>query len=104
MAINTTSIGVTTAIPTYTSVDDNAITFMSLCNHGGATLTLDINIVPNGDAVGIGNLFIKDLEILAGDTYVVYQAGEKFILSNGDVVSVTSSVGAVTVITSSVQV
>ena len=105
MAISTTNISTTSDTETYTSTDESAMTFMSLCNYSGSLVLVDVHIVPNGDGVTTSNLFIKELEIIAGDTYVVYQGGEKIVFSNGDKVYVTASAAnAISVITSSVQV
>ena len=100
MAIQTTSINVTNTT-TYVSSGETALTMMSLCNHSGITQTVTLNIVPNGDLPATTNIFIKDIEIVAGDTFVVYQGSEKFILDDNDFVNATcSNANAVTVITS----
>lgn len=94
MAISTVNIGAS-ATTTYTSSGDSALTFMSLCNHGTNTVTCDIHIVPNGDLPTNDNLLIKDLEIIAGDTFILYHGGEKILMENGDYVSVDASLANV---------
>jgi len=103
MAISTVDVAVVQTI-TYTSSGDTAVTFMSLCNHGGAPVVCDIHIIPNGDTADTGNLLIKDLEIIAGDTYILYQGGEKLLFATGDFVSVISDIATVTAITSNVGI
>jgi len=100
MSIQTATVGLT---PTtvYTSVGGSAITFMSLCNFGTNDVTCNVYVVPNGDVPSDSNIVIKDLEILAGDTYILYQGGEKILLDGNDSVVVSSSIGnTVSVVTS----
>jgi len=105
MAISTVDIaGAGAPETTYTSIGDSALTFMSLCNHGGANVTCEIHIVPSGDVAGTDNVLITDLEILAGDTYILYQGGEKILLDTGDFVVVEASLATVAVITSHVGI
>ena len=104
MALTTTNISAANT-STYTSVGESAIVFMSLCNYGGADVLVDIHAVPDGDAINDTNLLIKDLEILAGDTYILYHGGEKLIISNNDRIVVSSSIlNSVTAITSTAAV
>jgi len=104
MAISTVSVGAAPAT-TYISSGDSAVTFMSLCNTSGAAVACEIHVVPDGAVAGPGNLLITDLEIIAGDTYILYQGGEKLVLENNDSIVVLSSVASVvSVITSYVTV
>ena len=102
MAIKTYNTVDLTPAAVYTSLNDSAITFMSLCNRSGSAVTIDIYIVPATDgSPSANNQFASQLEINAGDTYILYQGGEKILLSNGDAVYVASSVAnVVTVIVS----
>jgi hypothetical protein len=99
MAIQTTDV-LASQTTVYTSSNDTALTFLSICNVGVANITCNVHIVPNGDVPSDSNLFIKDLEIIIGDTYVVYQGGEKILMSNGDYVSIIASAATVTSIVS----
>lgn len=90
MAINTQNIGATITT-VYTSSGDSALTFLSLCNHSGSALTCNIHIVPDGDSPTVDNLLIQDLEIIAGDTFILYHGGEKLILGNNDTVQVDAT-------------
>ena len=107
MAIQTTLITASNAI-VYTSTGSaTAVTFMSVCNHSGSDVTVDIHVplsssTPAADA----NLMISQLTINAGDTYILYQGGEKIILSQNDLIRVNSSdiASAVTVIVSYIGV
>lgn len=106
MAIETQgTIPAATPTTTYTSSDESAVTFMSICNRHTGPINVDVHIVKSGFTAGVSNILISQLEIVADDTYIIYQGGEKLILENGDFISVTSDVGSVaTVITSYVAV
>ena len=100
MAISTSNIAAG-ANTIYTSSGDSALTFMSFCNHSGAAVSIDVNIVPNGDIASVNNLFASGLEIDPGDTFILYEGGEKILLSNGDTVVVTpTTANAISAITS----
>ena len=107
MAINTQNVSAITlpGTNTYQSIGDNAVTFMSVCNHSASPVNIDIHIVPNGGGAGTDNLLVSALEIIADDTYIVYQGNEKLFLSNGDRIEIVASVAnVVTVITSYVTI
>lgn len=114
MAINTQNVSGTTpatATTTYLSVgalgDTNAVTFMSVCNHHATDPVLvDIYIVPDGIVTpGTAQLLVSQLEIVAGDTYIVYQGNEKIFLDPDDRIDVVADVaGQATVITSFMKV
>ena len=100
MAIQTTNIGAG-PVTVYTSSQESAITFMSLCNHSVTPVTVDVHLVPDGDVPTVDNLFAYQLDIDPGDTYILYKGGEKILFANNDYISVTSSVAnAVAVIVS----
>jgi len=103
MAITTDQITATGNSVSYSSSGGSAITFMSFCNYGTASAIVQIYLVPDGVAVSDANIILKDLEIIAGETYILYHGGEKILLDNADSVntSVTSTgtIG-VTVVTS----
>jgi len=83
-----------TITSSFTSVSDSAITVISLCNHTTVTQTASIYLVPAGTPIGeVGNknIFIKDLEIIPDDTFIVYQGSEKIILENDDQVYLVAS-------------
>jgi hypothetical protein len=76
----------------YTSVGNTAVTFMSLCNYSGSNVTVNVYMVPSGSLAGNTNIVLSDLEITSKDTYQLYSAGEKLVLSSGDSVQVNASV------------
>jgi len=104
MAIHTTAVS-TSDTTVYTSALESAITLLSLCNYTSSAVTVSVHIVPTGSTPTNSNIFIKDLEILARDTFIVYEGGEKIILSDDDSISViASNLNSVNAITSYVQI
>lgn len=104
MALSTSTIGTTNTI-LYVSSGDNAVTFMSLCNYSPNTVRVSVHFVPDGDTPTNGNLFIKDLEVVSGDTFVLYEGGEKIMLGDNDyIVAVASAASSVTALVSTIEV
>lgn len=104
MSIHTTTLD---AIDTevYTSINQTAIIIVSFCNYSAITQTISIHIVPFGDTPSDANIFAKDIDIVAGDTFIVYQGSEKIFLDDGDFISaIAGNASAVTVLTSYVVV
>ena len=91
MAIQTTEV-VNSDTTVYTSSDNSAITYAAFTNYTGATISIDIHIVPSGDRVGNVNCVAKSLEITSTDTYQLYAGGEKLLLSNNDFISAVANV------------
>jgi len=104
MAISTANV--TTAVGNvYASSGNSAVTFLSLCNVGAANVTANVHVVPSGDSADATNLHLIGLEITSGganqgDTYQVYNGGEKLLLGDGDSIQVSASANTVTAITS----
>jgi hypothetical protein len=104
MAITTANV-TTTIGNVYTSSGNSAVTFLSMCNTGNASVTANVHIVPSGSSADVSNMHVIGLEITAngantGDTYQVYSGGEKLLLGNGDTIQMVSSANTVTAITS----
>ena len=91
MAIQTTEV-VNSNTTVYTSTDNSAITYAAFTNYTGATISVDIHVVPSGGSVGNVICVVKGLEITAADTYQLYAGGEKLLLENSDFLSVTANV------------
>jgi hypothetical protein len=78
---------------------------ISFCNHSAATATVQIHVVPDGDNASLDNVFIVDLEMVAGDTFIAYSGNEKFVLGDGDKIEAFASADpAVTAIVSYVTI
>ena len=107
MAIQTIPITTVSETITYTSTNNTAVTFMSLCNYEAVDVVCDIHVISPAAVAAPGNLLIKQITIVPGDTYILYHGNEKIVLSDTDVIRVvTASGGAVglTVITSYMEV
>jgi hypothetical protein len=48
-------------------------------------------VVPSGSSATVSNQVLANLLITAGDTYQMYQAAEKLLLSNGDTVQANAN-------------
>lgn len=104
MAIQTVLVD-STPKTVYTSINETAVTFMSVCNTTSTAVLVDLNVVLDAQVPAPGNLMAKSLEIPAYDTYIIYQGGEKLVLGNGDYLSVAAgTLNAVSTIVSYVAV
>lgn len=100
MAIQATPVG-TSNTTLLTASGNTAMTFLSFCNHTNDTVKVTVHIVPSIASPNNNNIFIQELEIVAGDTYVAYQGSEKIILGDSDYVSaVCDTATAVTALVS----
>lgn len=81
----------TVATAVYTSSGDTAITFMSITNYSAGNITANVYAVPSGNSAGNLNVILSNLEITSFDTYQLYAAGEKLLLSNNDTIQVNAS-------------
>ena len=100
MSINTQAVA-NSNTTVYTSTNESAITNLTLCNYSASNVTISLHVVPSGGTVGNGNIMLKDLQITAGDTYVLYAGAEKLLLDNGDFINVIASANtSVTAVTS----
>ena len=109
MAITTTNVN-NTDTTVYTSTGTNGISFLSLCNHSALAQVVSIFIVPSPDGilpgtVSTANILIKDIDIVAGETFSMYQGNEKIILDPADFISVIAgTTGTVTAIVSNMLI
>ena len=103
MTIATANV-TTTAANAYVSSGNTAITWMSLTNYSAGNVTANVFVVPSGSSASNLNVVLNQIEIAANDTYQIYSAGEKLLLSNGDAMvanaNVDNAVNAVTSYTS----
>ena len=84
MALVTDIITQTTPTEIYASTNDSAITWATFTNYGVSAATLTLYVVPSGDSATNENMILDSESISAGDTFSLYTAGEKLLLSNGD--------------------
>ena len=88
----------------YPSVGNTAVTYFALCNFTANTVTANIWVVPNGGTAANSNQLVSNIALTANDTYFLYTAGEKLILSNGDSVQVSSNANSITATTSDTSI
>lgn len=91
----------TTGNTVYTSSGNTAITWLSMCNFDtGNSVVANVYVVPSGNVSGNNNVIVANLSISGGDTYQLYAASEKLLLSNGDFIQISTSANTVTAVTS----
>jgi hypothetical protein len=96
MAIQSTTLSTTTQ-PIYTSVGTNAVVVAYFCNTSVNPVTISAHAVKSGLTANVSNIIYSNVNITAGDTYVVDQ--EKLILDDGDSLHAVASEADVVVVT-----
>lgn len=75
----------TTAQSIYTSIGNNAITTIHLCNYSSSAVQANVYVAPStGNVANSTTVIYGNVTISAYNTLIIYQ--EKFILANGDTV------------------
>lgn len=90
MPIATGNVTTSTAA-VYTSSGNTAVTWFSICNYTAGNVTANVFVVPSAGSAGNLNCVLSEIEIAADDTYQLYAAGEKLLLSNGDSVQINAN-------------
>jgi hypothetical protein len=90
MSITTSAITSSTA-NIYASASSTAITWLSLTNYDSGNVLANVYVVPSGGSANTQNIILANLLITGGDTYQLYQAGEKLLLDVGDTVRANCS-------------
>lgn len=92
--ITATNLTDTNPTTVFSSVGENGITTLMICNHTTSTdAVVDVWVIPSGGSRGNSNQILKSLTISASDTFVMDM--EKLVLSDGDQVVAKSSVADV---------
>jgi hypothetical protein len=93
MSIATSNIGNTVG-NIYVSGGNTAITWLTLNNYTANTVSANVHAVPAGNSANTQNLILTNVELTGFDTYQIYAAGEKLLLSNNDTIqAVANSTG-----------
>jgi len=93
MSIATSNIGNTVG-NIYVSGGNTAITWLTLNNYTANTVSANVHAVPAGNSANTQNLILTNVELTGFDTYQIYAAGEKLLLSNNDTIqAVANSAG-----------
>ena len=101
MALINANLG-TTDTDIFTAVQETALTVVYFCNTGISAITIQVHAVPNGDVVNNSNKIYHDLEIPAGDTYILET--ERMIFETGDKMTASASAAATVAATVSYKV
>lgn len=91
-----TQLSGTTATAVYTVPAGGSakITFGSICNTSGSTVTVSLSLVTSGGTAGVGNRVISGASLLAGDTLPLASFVAGATLGPGEFVSVTAGTAA----------
>jgi hypothetical protein len=76
----------------YASIGNTAVTWLSICNYSAGVATANVYIVPNGQTADNTNQILTNLALQVGDTYQIYAAAEKIVLSDGDSIQISANV------------
>jgi hypothetical protein len=98
MSIVTSAVPInTTAANIYASAGSTAITWLSLTNTTGSNVLANVHVVSSGGSPSADNIILANIQITEGDTYQLYQAGEKLLLDTGDTIraNTTGNIAAV---------
>lgn len=89
MPITTANV-TTSAANVYVSNGNSAVTFLSLTNYSASNVAANVYVVPSGDTAANVNIILSELDITSKDTFQLYAASEKLLLSNGDAIVVNA--------------
>jgi hypothetical protein len=76
----------------YTSSGETCVVTMYFCNYSGVTRTLTLYAVPSGESADNTSIIVKDVEIIAADTYTL--STDRLILANGDKITAIADAGS----------
>jgi hypothetical protein len=93
MSITTAAIG-NTVSNAYVSGGNTAITWLAINNSTANTVTANVHAVLAGNSANTQNLILTNLELTGYETYQLYNAAEKLLLSNGDSVQIVANSAA----------
>ena len=90
MSITTSAVSSST-VNIYASASSTAITWLSLTNYESSNVLANVFVVPSGASANTQNIILANILITGGDTYQLYQAGEKLLLDINDTVRANCS-------------
>ncbi len=81
--ITATNLADTNSTQIYLSDGESGVTTLMICNHhASSNAVVNVWVVPDGAVAGNSNQILKNLTIVASDTFVMDM--EKLVLSDGD--------------------
>jgi len=93
MSITTAAIG-NTVSNAYVSGGNTAITWLAINNSTANTVIANVYVVPAGNSANTQNLILTNLEMTGYETYQLYNAAEKLLLSNNDSIQIVANSAA----------
>ena len=92
--ITATNLTTTNNTQAFLSDGENGVTTLMICNHHASTnAVVNVWVVPQGQVSGNANQILKNLTIVASDTFVMDM--EKLVLSDGDTIMVQADIANV---------
>ncbi len=83
--ITATNLADTNSTTIYQSDGESGVTTLIICNHHATTnAVVNVWVVPDGAVAGNSNQILKNLTIVASDTFVMDM--EKLVLDDGDTI------------------
>lgn len=83
--ITATNLADTNSTTIYQSDGESGVTTLIICNHHATTnAVVNVWVVPDGAVAGNANQILKNLTIVASDTFVMDM--EKLVLDDGDTI------------------
>jgi hypothetical protein len=100
MSITSALVG-NTVSNAYVSGGNTAITSLVINNYTANTVTANLYAVPAGGTANTQNLILTNLQLTGNETYQLYNAAEKLLLSNSDSIQAMANVaGKLNIVTS----
>lgn len=91
MALANTAVGATNT-DIYTSSGETCVVTMYFCNYTGTARTISIYAVASGGSADDTTVIVKDLSIVAYDTYTL--STDRLVLANGDKITAIADAGS----------
>jgi hypothetical protein len=92
--ITATNLTTTNNTQAFLSDGENGVTTLMICNHHASTnAVVNVWVVPQSQVSGNANQILKNLTIVASDTFVMDM--EKLVLSDGDTIMVQADIADV---------
>jgi hypothetical protein len=92
--ITATNLTTTNNTQAFLSDGENGVTTLMICNHHASTnAVVNVWVVPQSQVSGNANQILKNLTIVASDTFVMDM--EKLVLNDGDTIMVQADIADV---------
>lgn len=93
-----TNAALTTSVSNaYVSSGDTVTSVAYFCNYSGSPVNIHVYVVPSGGTASDSNIIYSNVNIQAGDTYIMET--EKIIFGNGDTLQANASANTAVTVT-----